>query len=179
MILKTCSEQQDDWDETLKKSYFRTARWSIVLRKRCLLRSCLVGFRCQKIITDDDSHFENTVSKLKELRHAIEKDVKENIAKSQDKQILRLLMRKTNEISKNGIKGGDEVLLFNSRKANKKGSKLEKTWLGPYVVTTVTSKGVATMETKDGKPLRTKHNIKNLKKYKTRERDGDLNNHYV
>jgi hypothetical protein len=40
-------------------------------------------------ITDDASHFENTVSKLKELRHAIEKDVKENIAKSQDKQILR------------------------------------------------------------------------------------------
>jgi len=46
-------------------------------------------------------------------------------------------------------------------------------------VTTVTSKGVATMEKKDGKPLRTKHNIKNLKKYKTRERDGDLNNHCV
>lgn len=88
-------------------------------------------------------------------------------------------MRKTNEISKNGIKGGDEVLLFNSRKANRKESKLEKTWLGPYVVTTVTSKGVATMEKKDGKPLRTKHNIKNLKKYKTRERDGDLNNHCV
>ena len=35
------------------------------------------------------------------------------------------------------------------------------------------------METKDGKPLRTKHNIKNLKKYNTRERDGDLNNHCV
>ena len=51
-------------------------------------------------ITDDDSHFENTVSKLKELRHAIEKDVKENIAKSQDKQKLRLHMRKTNKISK-------------------------------------------------------------------------------
>ena len=61
----------------------------------------------------------------------------------------------------------------------RKGSKLEKTWLGPYVVTHVTSKGVATMETKDGKPPRTKHNINNLKKYKTRERDGDLNNHCV
>lgn len=35
------------------------------------------------------------------------------------------------------------------------------------------------MATKDGKPLRTKHNIQNLKKYKKRERDGDLNNHGV
>jgi hypothetical protein len=130
-------------------------------------------------ITDDASHFENTVSKLKEQRHAIENDVKEIIAKSEDKQNLRFHMRKTNEISKNGIKGGDEVLLFNSRKTNRKGSKLKKTWLGPYVVTHVTSKGVATMEAKDGKPPRTKHNINNLKKYKTRERDGDLNNHCV
>ena len=46
-------------------------------------------------------------------------------------------------------------------------------------MTNATSKRVATMETKDGKPLRTKHNIKNLKKYNTRERDGDLNNHCV
>ena len=57
-------------------------------------------------ITDDHSHFENTAIKLKELRHAIEKDVKENIAKSQNKQNLRFHMRKTNEISTNGIKGG-------------------------------------------------------------------------
>lgn len=64
-------------------------------------------------------------------------------------------------------------------KETRKDQNQQKTWSGPYVVTTVTSKGVATMEKKDGKPLRTKHNIKNLKKYKTRERDGDLNNHCV
>lgn len=46
-------------------------------------------------------------------------------------------------------------------------------------MTNVTSKEVPTMETKDGKPLRTKHNIQNLKKYKKRERDGDLNHHGV
>lgn len=41
---------------------------------------------------------------ITELRHAIEKDVKENIAKSQDKQKLRFQMRKINEISKMELK---------------------------------------------------------------------------
>lgn len=150
MILKTCSEQQDDWDENIEEILFsyRTMVHSTTKKTPFEIMFGRIPMPEMNGITDDDSHFENTVSKLKELRHAIEKDVKENIAKSQDKQKLRFHMRKTNEISKNGIKGGDEVLLFNSRKANRKGSKLEKTWLGPYVVTNVTSKGVATMETK-------------------------------
>jgi hypothetical protein len=30
------------------------------------------------------------------------------------------------------IKKGDKVLLFNARKSSRKGSKMEKSWKGPY-----------------------------------------------
>ena len=55
------------------------------------------------------------------------------------------------------IKKGDKVLLFNARK----GSKMEKSWKGPYEVVTLTQL--------DGILLNTKYNIKHLKKYVERD----------
>jgi hypothetical protein len=42
------------------------------------------------------------------------------------------------------IKKGDKVLLFNARKSSRKGSKMEKSWKGPYEVHDISDMGVAT-----------------------------------
>ena len=91
IILTTCSEQQDDWDENIEEILFsyRTMVHSTMKKTPFEIMFGRIPMPEMNDITDDASHFENTVSKLKEQRHAIEKDVKENIAKSQDKQILR------------------------------------------------------------------------------------------
>ena len=91
IILTTCSEQQDDWDENIEEILFsyRTMVHSTMKKTPFEIMFGRIPMPEMNGITDDASHFENTVSKLKEQRHAIEKDVKENIAKSQDKQILR------------------------------------------------------------------------------------------
>ena len=91
IIITTCSEQQDDWDENIEEILFsyRTMVHSTMKKTPFEIMFGRIPMPEMNGITDDASHFENTVSKLKEQRHAIEKDVKENIAKSQDKQILR------------------------------------------------------------------------------------------
>jgi hypothetical protein len=38
------------------------------------------------------------------------------------------------------IKKGDKVLLFNARKSSRKGSKMEKSWKGPYEVHDISDK---------------------------------------
>jgi hypothetical protein len=43
------------------------------------------------------------------------------------------------------IKKGDKVLLFNARKSSRKGSKMEKSWKGPYEVHDISDMGVATL----------------------------------
>jgi hypothetical protein len=73
---------------------------------------------------------------------------------------------------KNGVKSfifevGDDVLRRNMVKQGRKGSRLEADWLGPYKISQLHKKGVATL-TKDGKELRSKVNCKQLKPYKRR-----------
>jgi len=62
------------------------------------------------------------------------------------------------------VKQGDDVMVFNARKFTRKGSKMKKTWKGPYKVINISEKGVVTLK-KEGVPLKVKYNIKLLKKY--------------
>jgi hypothetical protein len=96
---------------------------------------------------------------------------------SQEKQKLRYATRKNANKNQNSrdksFHVGDKVLVFNSRKANRKGSKLEKDWLGPYVLKDMTPKGVASLSNISGKDIKTKQNVKNIKKYIHRKKQDD------
>jgi hypothetical protein len=73
----------------------------------------------------------------------------ENVSFSQEKQKLGYVTRKNANKNQNSqgklFHVGDKVLVFNSRKANRKGSNLEKDWLGPYILKDITPKDVASL----------------------------------
>ena len=48
MILKTCSEQQDDWDENIEVLLFSYRTMVHSTTKKTPFEICLVGFQCQK-----------------------------------------------------------------------------------------------------------------------------------
>ena len=124
-----------------------------------------------------ESQIESAVNNLTKLRQSIKKTVKENVSSSQEKQKLRYVTRKNANKNQNSrdksFHVGDKVLVFNSRKANRKGSKLEKDWLGPYVLKDITPKGVASLSNISGKDVKTKQNVKNIKKYIHRKEQND------
>lgn len=63
------------------------------------------------------------------------------------------------------INPGDEVLRANKRKEGRKGGRLEANWSGPYVVASITSKGVATLLDSSGTQLKQCVNISQLKPF--------------
>ena len=63
---------------------------------------------------------------------------------------------------------GALVLKKNMRRLDRKGGKEEDRWLGPYVVTEVTKKGLYKLE-KGGKEMKQTFNRSVLKKYVTPE----------
>ena len=63
------------------------------------------------------------------------------------------------------INVGDEVLRANKRKEGRKGGKLECNWFGPYVVSSITNKGVATLLSSTGAQLRQGVNVSQLKPF--------------
>jgi regulator of replication initiation timing len=184
MILKTCSPEQDDWDENLKEIVFA---YRSMVHSTTKLSPFQVMFGRKPIQKESDllgnteefseSQIESAVNNLTKLRQSIKKTVKENVSSSQEKQKLRYVTRKNANKNQNSrdksFHVGDKVLVFNSRKANRKGSKLEKDWLGPYVLKDITPKGVASLSNISGKDVKTKQNVKNIKKYIHRKEQDD------
>jgi hypothetical protein len=60
---------------------------------------------------------------------------------------------------------GDEVLKANKRKEGRKGGRLESNWFGPYVVASISEKGVATLSSTKGAPLKQRVNVSQLKPF--------------
>ena len=63
----------------------------------------------------------------------------------------------------NDICVGVEVLLRNNKRKDRKGGKFCYKWIGPYVVSHITKKGVATLRNNNGLELKKKYNITHLK----------------
>ena len=55
------------------------------------------------------------------------------------------------------------MLLENTQQLQRKGGKLTERFKGPYIVRRCLGKGVYELETKDGKVLKTKHNMNRLR----------------
>ncbi|KAK3108106.1 hypothetical protein FSP39_001369 [Pinctada imbricata] len=161
LLVKVCSEEQDDWDEFIEEALFSYRSGK---QKSTKFTPFEIMFGRPPIQTKDsdicmslhDDDLALSVTDLRNIRNDINQKVKENVEKSQEDQI----KRSKSKIPINRIK----VLRFNSRKASRKGSKMERKWLGPYVVLNVTEKGVATLRAEDGSVLSVHYNIKHLKK---------------
>ena len=63
------------------------------------------------------------------------------------------------------FKDGDEIMKANMRKQGRKGGKLEDNWSGPYIISSLSSKGVATLTSKTGVELKQKPNVSQLKPF--------------
>ena len=65
------------------------------------------------------------------------------------------------------INVGTETLLENTAQKQRKGGKLEPTWLGPYIVNRCMGKGLYELS-RNGKIVKTRANIARLKVYRKR-----------
>ena len=99
---------------------------------------------------------------LKKLNLVYEK-VPGNIEKAQEKQ-KKQYDRKGATVCV--LENGDSVLQRNMLQKTKKGHKMEDKWTGPYIVSNLDeSKGLCNLTNQEGKVLKTKCNVKQLKKY--------------
>ncbi|XP_062617193.1 YTH domain-containing protein 1-like [Saccostrea cucullata] len=70
---------------------------------------------------------------------------------------------------------GTKVFVFNTHKSTRKGGKKEKKWLGPYIVTSVLSKGCVKLRNLKGSLIKRSYNVKLLKKCVDRKEKLRLN----
>ena len=107
----------------------------------------------------DRNVFDSVLSSSAAIIKKIHKQAEENIKKAQEKQKKDYLKRHGNTV--NDICVGVEVLLRNNKRKDRKGGKFCYKWIGPYVVSHITKKGVATLRNNNG--LEKKYNITHLK----------------
>ena len=71
---------------------------------------------------------------------------------------------------------GDLVFLHNNKSKDRKGGKFSFVWLGPYIVSEITAKGVTTLNKPDVEILKVNYNLSQLKlnvEQKTVDTGGD------
>ena len=66
-------------------------------------------------------------------------------------------------MSKTEIKVDDIMLLKNNKRFDRKSGKFSQNWLGPYTVTNISDKGVATLKNTSRVALEKKYNVVQLK----------------
>ena len=89
------------------------------------------------------------------------KTAQENITKEQGKQKKRYDLKH----SAPTFSVGDRVLRYNRRRQTRKGDKLEKRFLGPYIIAEIMGKGVYRLTTMGGSPVKVMANSRDLKLY--------------
>ncbi|CAK9293077.1 unnamed protein product [Gordionus sp. m RMFG-2023] len=106
--------------------------------------------------TDYDCNFQRRADNMK----GIFKTATKNIIKAQLKQQRDY---KTRNAAKNAIYHiNDKVLVWNNRRADRKGGKMLQPWVGPYTIVKIVNSNVE-LSSSIGKILHTKANISNLK----------------
>ncbi|CAK9292193.1 unnamed protein product, partial [Gordionus sp. m RMFG-2023] len=108
--------------------------------------------------TDYDCNFQRRADNMK----GIFKTATKNIIKAQLKQQRDY---KTRNAAKNALYHiNDKVLVWNNRRADRKGGKMLQPWVGPYTIVKIVNSNVE-LSSSIGKILHTKANISNLKHY--------------
>jgi transposase InsO family protein len=151
MILKICNEDQNDWDIFLPELLF-SYRTMVHKTTKQTPFSVMFGRPFsgieQPLIDLNNNNASDYVGGLKfitDLRESVIINSKKNVTESQEKQKKQYAKKRKVDSKSDKIKKGDKVLLFNTRKWSSKGSKMEKSWKGPYEVHDISDKGVATL----------------------------------
>ena len=181
MLIKACSIEQDNWDDYLDEMLFA---YRSVPQKSSKMSPFEVMFGRQPDNTDngtlgdaeDDLISEEEILKsitdLKNLRDKMQNEVRANVCQAQKKQIQQHKKRSTG--TEKPFRVGDKVLLLNARKVNRKGSKMEPMWSGPYTVKRLSRTGVANLENGSGMMLEKKYNVSLLKHFIERSPSVDI-----
>ncbi|CAK9304747.1 unnamed protein product, partial [Gordionus sp. m RMFG-2023] len=107
--------------------------------------------------TDYDCNFQRRADNMK----GIFKTATKNIIKAQLKQQRDY---KTRNAAKNAFYHINDKVLWNNRRADRKGGKMLQPWVGPYTIVKIVNSNVE-LSSSIGKILHTKANISNLKHY--------------
>ncbi|KAK0151788.1 Gypsy retrotransposon integrase-like protein 1 [Merluccius polli] len=142
-LAKYCEEGQNDWDAHLKVSKKEEDDNSIVVSD----------------VTEE--HLEAKTREVADL-HA---KIYQNIKIAQDRQKKAFETHKGRNVKSFHFQIGDEVLKANKRKEGRKGGQLERNWSGPYVIASISEKGVATLANTTGAPLKQSRNVSQLKPF--------------
>ena len=113
----------------------------------------------------DMEMFDSVLASAITIREEIHEEASENIEKAQKKQKTNYDNR--HQSSSTDICVGDEVLLRNNKRNDRKGGKFCFKWLGPYIVSDMTKAGLATLQNKNGYCLKKKYNKMLLKPFNT------------
>ncbi|XP_065653804.1 uncharacterized protein LOC136080718 [Hydra vulgaris] len=106
------------------------------------------------------------LKQIKNIQCIIHEEVEKNIKKSQLRKKKDYEKRHKNQIQFNI---GDEVFVYNLRRADRKGDKGKSVWDGPYeVIEIFFDKGLYQLKQKNGEILRTKHHGSNMKLFEKR-----------
>ena len=108
----------------------------------------------------DEETFRAILATAGNMRTLVHEKVALNIIEAQKSQKKQYDRRHASSVT---MKVGDLVLLKNNKKADRKGGKFKYSWLGPYVINSLSKKGIATLQTSNGVILKKKYNIANLK----------------
>ena len=110
----------------------------------------------------DLEYIEAVFKSATKVRTSIKGDAAENIKAAQKKQKRDYDCR---HMSNPDMRVDDMILMKNNKPIDRKGGKFSQKWLGPYTVTKLSEKGVATLKNTSGLILNKKYNVANLKHY--------------
>ncbi|RVE71041.1 hypothetical protein OJAV_G00070140 [Oryzias javanicus] len=186
-LAKYCGEDKNDWDIHLRgivAGINTSKQRSTKFTPYCALfgrhpRTAGV-INATKEEGDDDKgvvvqeeteeHLEAKIADVVDL-HA---KIYQNITLAQERQKREYETRKKRNVKSFVFKVGDEVLKANKRKEGRKGGRLEENWSGPYMIASISGKGVTTLS-KKGTQLKQNVNVSQLKPFispKLREPKG-------
>ena len=108
----------------------------------------------------DLDFFDGIFLSATKIQRTITDDTPDNIKAAQKKQKQDYDHR---HMSKTEIKVDDIMLLKNNKRFDRKSGKFSQNWLGPYTVTNISDKGVATLKNISRVALENKYNVVQLK----------------
>lgn len=189
-LLKVLENDQERWPDALQGILFafRTARnkstgqtpFEMMHGRKAVLpiesqffpvdileESVLVGSNAEEICVKENE-FEEQLGFIKKAQHIIHEEAAKNIIKAQKRQKADYEERHK---LKEKFKIGDKVLVYNLRRADRKGGRGCQPYDGPYVVDGLTENDNYRLNTINGEPLRTSQHGCNLKKFYERSKE--------
>lgn len=197
-MLKVLQEQQSQWPRVLNGLLFayRTSRnksTGITPFEMMFGRKAITPLQCgmeednvelQEVEFDleneeylvDAEEVQRNLENILQVQALVHEEAERNILKAQARYKKDYEVRHGKKLT---FKPGDKVLVWNLRRADRKGDKSKLPWEGPYTVKrNVEGKGLYELLKESGSPLAVKHHGSNLKLFMEREDNSKADEHH-